>query len=71
MRKIPPVIIHSFKIKFYTWFAGGVALVMDVSFIHDTAIRFSVNTAMVIERSAKMINDFSPFFSYSLVFLLF
>ena len=43
MRKIPLVIIQSLKmIKFYTGFAGGVALVMDVSLIHDTAIRFSL-----------------------------
>ena len=43
MRKIPLVIIQSFKmIKFYTGFASGVALVMDVSLIRDTAIRFSL-----------------------------
>ena len=28
-------------------------------------------TAMGIERNAKLINDFSPLYSYSLVFLLF
>ena len=75
MRKIPLAIVQSFKIiKFYTGFASGVALVMDVSLIRDTAIRFSLLRFLHCygkRKECQLINDFSPFFSYSLVFLLF
>ena len=75
MRKIPLAIVQSFKmIKFYTGFASGVALVMDMSLIRDTAIRFSLLRFLHCygnRKECQLINDFSPLYSYSLVFLLF